>query len=92
MMERCYDERALSYPRYGGQGRFVCERWRVGEGAQSGWECFYADMGPRPEGTSLDRINNDDPEYGPSKCRWATAKEQAENRPKKYKPRKKAPA
>ena len=61
----------MGYKHYGGRGIGVCERW-------FNFENFYADMGTRPQGLSLDRMNNNDG-YKPSNCRWATLIEQYNN-------------
>lgn len=72
MLQRCYNKNATGYERWGGSGVVVCERWR------DSFENFLQDMGLRPQGTSLDRI---DPfgNYEPSNCRWADASTQNKN-------------
>lgn len=74
MRQRCHYPNSEKYPEYGAQGIKVCDRWRTS------FEAFLADMGPRPAGTTLDRYPNQSGDYEPSNCRWATAKEQAQNR------------
>lgn len=75
MLQRCENPKCHAFADYGGRGIAVCERWR----GEHGFEDFLADMGPRPRGRSLDRINND-LGYSPDNCRWATQKEQINNR------------
>jgi hypothetical protein len=74
MIQRCYDKNRSGYDRYGGRGISVCERWR-----QSFSE-FLLDMGEVPfKGASLDRINTNG-NYEPANCRWATMREQQNNK------------
>lgn len=71
-IQRCHNPKAQAYARYGGRGISVCGRWRAS------FEDFLADMGQRPQATSLDRIDVDG-NYEPGNCRWATIFEQNSN-------------
>ena len=72
MRQRCYNPNNDSYPWYGAKGITVCERWHS-------FSNFLEDMGDRPEGHTLDRINSEQ-DYSPSNCRWSTVSDQLRNR------------
>lgn len=72
MMRRCYDERCVAYPHYGGRGIDVCPQWHDAA-------AFIEALGSRPEGLTIDRIDNDRG-YWPDNIRWATRAEQSRNR------------
>ena len=71
MWARCTDPRSKGWRWYGAKGVAIDDRWKS-------FENFFADMGPRPPGRSIDRIDNGN--YGPGLCRWATPRMQARNK------------
>lgn len=72
VIQRCENPKSPDYKNYGGRGITVCERWHT-------FENFYEDMGDKPKGLTLERINNDG-NYEPGNCEWATWKKQQNNR------------
>ena len=75
MKARCHNKNDKAYLNYGGRGIKVCERWQ----GINGFKRFMEDMGYRPKGLTLDRIDNDG-NYEPSNCRWVNRNQQVHNR------------
>lgn len=72
MIQRCTNPNTKDFKDYGGRGIVVCDRWMI-------FRNFLADMGERPEGKTLDRIDNDG-NYGIGNCKWSTPSEQQRNK------------
>lgn len=72
MICRCHNPNSTRYEWYGAKGVKVCDRWRK-------YDLFLEDMGERPYGTTIDRLNNDEGYY-PGNCKWSTYSEQCHNR------------
>jgi hypothetical protein len=72
MKQRCNYKKSISYKHYGGRGIKVCDRWNV-------FDNFLEDMGERPDGMTLDRIDNNS-NYYKENCKWSTWGEQVKNR------------
>jgi len=86
MISRCIYPSQEHYHDYGGRGISVCDRWMNGDGVVTGFECFLSDMGEKPRGLTIDRIDNDG-NYEPGNCKWATQKEQmSHTRASKFSP------
>jgi hypothetical protein len=73
MKQRCLNKNHRRYRDWGGRGIKICDRWL------NSFENFFKDMGERPKGMTLDRIDNNG-NYEPSNCKWATSEQQASNK------------
>lgn len=81
MKQRCFNPNTENYRLYGGRGITICDRWLNGHDGKTGLECFIADMGPKPSPDhTVDRWPDNNGNYEPGNCRWATMAEQNLNK------------
>ncbi len=80
MRRRCLTETSAEYANYGGRGIGICDRWQIGDGVMSGYECFLADMGPKPSGEHSVERQDTNGNYEPGNCIWATPTVQTRNK------------
>jgi hypothetical protein len=79
MIARCENPAGKSFKDYGARGIRVCQRWKLGAGGRTGFECFVSDMGPRPPGFTIERVQSDG-NYEPGNCVWLSKADQSKNR------------
>lgn len=79
MIDRCENEHNSSFKDYGARGIRVASRWKTGADGKTGFECFLADMGPRPPKMTVERVQRDR-HYEPGNCVWLSKGDQSKNR------------